>query len=337
MMSERRVKSERDIIAHVVSLLRLPPDREVVRGIGDDCAVISKDSRNCFLVSTDTLVEGVHFDLAWHPPALVGRKAAAVNLSDIAAMGGKPRFALLNLAFPASAPPWLDDFLAGFLAMLGEYAVMLVGGDTVKSFSDCSITVTIIGEAARDAVIYRSGAVPGDLVFVSGVLGNAAAGLALCRAALGRNALQKWKGLVKAHQAPEPRVGLGNILAACNLVHAMMDISDGLATDLAHLCEESSTGAEVARESLPVSEDLEAAAAELQIPVLDWVLRGGEDYELLFTAAPEHEDALRALVREKNEGEIFAVGRITAGRGVFLQEGSKRSEITYQGYDHFRD
>jgi thiamine-monophosphate kinase len=322
-MSDRKVKSERDIIAHVASLLSLPPDRGVVRGIGDDCAVISKDSRNCFLVSTDTLIEGVHFDLAWHPPALVGRKAAAVNLSDIAAMGGKPRFALLNLAFPASAPPWLDDFLAGFVAMLGEYAVMLVGGDTVKSSSDSSITVTIT--------------VNGDLVFVSGLLGNAAAGLALCRSGLGRNPLQKWKGLVRAHQAPEPRVALGKILAESGFVHAMMDISDGLATDLAHLCEESSTGAEVAGESLPVSEDLEAVAAELHIPFLDWVLRGGEDYELLFTAAPEHENALRALVREKNEGEIFALGRITAGRGVFLQDGSKKSEITYQGYDHFRD
>jgi thiamine-monophosphate kinase len=337
MMNDRRVKSERDIIAHVSSLLRSPPDGDVVRGIGDDCAVISRDGRNCFLVSTDTLVEGVHFDLAWHPPALVGRKAAAVNLSDIAAMGGKPRFALLNLAFPASAPSWLDDFLTGFLEVLDEYAVMLVGGDTVKSSSDCSITVTIIGEMSRDAVIYRSGAVSGDLVFVSGDLGNAAAGFALCRAGLGRNALQKWEGLVRAHLAPEPRVALGNILAQSGLVHAMMDISDGLATDLAHLCEESSTGAEVIKASLPVSANLEAAAAELQIPPLDWILRGGEDYQLLFTAAPKHQDTLRALVREKNEGEIFAVGRITAGRGVFLLDGTKSSEITYQGYDHFGD
>lgn len=336
-MSDRRVKSERDIIAHIASLLRLPPDREIVKGIGDDCAVISKDNSNCFLVSTDTLVDGVHFDLAWHPPALVGRKAAAVNLSDIAAMGGKPRFALLNLAFPASAPPWLDDFLAGFLAMLGENAVMLVGGDTVKSSNDCSITVTIIGEASREVVLYRSGAVSDDLVFISGGLGKAAAGLALCRAGLGRIARQQWEGLVNAHLAPEPRVKLGSILAASGLVHAMMDISDGLATDLAHLCEESSAGAEVTGESLPVSEDLVAAAAELQIPVLDLVLKGGEDYQLLFTAAPEHEDTLRALVEEKNEGEIFAIGRITAGRGVFLQDGSKRNEITYQGYDHFRE
>ena len=155
--------SERQIIEQINNLFGFPDNRNVIKGIGDDCAVLSKDNRNCFLVTTDTLVAGVHFDLAWHPPFLLGRKTAAVNLSDIAAMGGEPRFALLNLAFPGSASAWLGEFLAGFHEMLQEHDTVLVGGDTVKSPNDLSMTVTIIGEAAKDTICYRSGAIKGDL------------------------------------------------------------------------------------------------------------------------------------------------------------------------------
>ena len=197
------------------------------------------------LLTTDTLVEGVHFDLAWHPPLLLGRKAGAVNLSDVAAMGGEPRFALLNVAFPGSASAWLDDFLAGFHGILQEHDTHLVGGDTVKSSSDISITVTIIGEAAEDSICYRSGAVPGDLVFVSGSLGDAAAGLALCRAGISSDDSGQWQQLLSAHLDPQPQVQLGRILAESGQIHAMMDISDGLATDLAHICAASGVGAEM--------------------------------------------------------------------------------------------
>jgi len=328
-------KSERDIIEHINALFGAPADKQVLKGIGDDCAVLRKDDRNCFLVTTDTLVEGVHFDLAWHPPFLLGRKAGAVNLSDIAAMGGQPRFALLSLAFPGSAPAWLDNFLAGLHEMLQEHDTSLLGGDTVKSSNDLSITLTIIGEAAEDVVCYRSGARRGDLVFVSGPLGDAAAGLALCRAGVTADASGQWRELLAAHLDPKPLVQLGRTLAQSGLVHAMMDISDGLATDLAHICAESRTGAEIIRQDLPVSEDLKAAAAKLKKPALDWILKGGEDYQLLFTVLPEHEQDLRNLVRDKKGREIFLIGKITAGRGVFLADGSSREEISFQGYDHF--
>ena len=153
-------KTERDIIEHIYNLLGLTADKDVVKGIGDDCAVLRKNNRECFLVTTDTLVEGVHFDLDWQPPFLLGRKAAAVNLSDIAAMGGEPRFALLSLAFPGSAPAWLDNFLAGFHEILQEHDTYLVGGDTVKSSNDLSISVTIIGEAASDIICIDPGRTP---------------------------------------------------------------------------------------------------------------------------------------------------------------------------------
>jgi thiamine-monophosphate kinase len=252
-------------------------------------------------------------------------------------MGGQPRFALLSLAFPGSAPAWLDDFLAGFHEMLHEYGVHLLGGDTVKSSNDLSITVTIIGEAAEDAVCYRSGAQNGDLVFVSGHLGNAAAGLSLCLAGLAADASGQWQELLTAHLDPQPLVQLGRILAESGLVHAMMDISDGLATDLAHICAESGTGAEIARQDLPVSEELKAAAAKLKKPALAWILKGGEDYQLLFTVPPEQEQGLRNLVRDKNGREIFCIGKITAGRGVFLSDGLSSEEVSYQGYDHFAE
>jgi len=329
------IKNEREIIDQINNLFGFSADRGVIKGIGDDCAVLRKDSKGCFLITTDMLVEGVHFDLAWHPPYLLGRKTGAVNLSDIAAMGGQPRFALLNMAFPGSAPAWLDAFLAGFHEMLQEHDTLLVGGDTVKSSNDLSIAVTIIGEAAEDKICYRTGAVNGDLVFVSGFLGDAAAGLALCRAGLFHDHSGQWQQLLNAHLDPEPQVQLGKILAESGLVHAMMDISDGLSTDLAHLCVESGTGAEVFQEDLPVSAQLKSAAEKLANPAQDWILKGGEDYQLLFTVASDDAQKLRRLVLEKNGREIFCLGKIITGRGVFLSDGLQRQEISYQGYDHF--
>jgi thiamine-monophosphate kinase len=329
--------SERQIIEQINNLFGFPDNRNVIKGIGDDCAVLSKDNRNCFLVTTDTLVAGVHFDLAWHPPFLLGRKTAAVNLSDIAAMGGEPRFALLNLAFPGSASAWLGEFLAGFHEMLQEHDTVLVGGDTVKSPNDLSMTVTIIGEAAKDTICYRSGAIKGDLVFVSGTLGDAAGGLLLCRSGLYKDGSGKWQELVKAHLDPQPQVRLGRILAESGLVHAMMDISDGLATDLAHICTESRTGAEIFQEDIPVSKDLHAAAGKLTVPIGDWTLKGGEDYQLLFTVAPRHEQRLRQLVAGQTGRDVYAIGRIIAGQGVYLCNAGNRREIGYQGYDHFDD
>jgi thiamine-monophosphate kinase len=330
-------KTERDIIEHIHNLLGLTADKDVVKGIGDDCAVLRKNNRECFLVTTDTLVEGVHFDLDWHPPFLLGRKVAAVNLSDIAAMGGEPRFALLSLAFPGSAPAWLDNFLAGFHEILQEHDTYLVGGDTVKSSNDLSISLTIIGEAAGDAICYRSGAKPGDLVFVSGHLGDAAAGLALCQSGLSNQGSGQWQQLINNHLDPQPQVQLGRILAESGLIHAMMDISDGLATDLAHICKESGQGAEIIKDFLPVSEQLKSAAEKMGSSVLGWVLKGGEDYQLLFTVSSGHEQELRNLVLEKTGQEIFCIGKIIEGQGLFLSDGVKMEEISFQGYDHFSD
>lgn len=329
--------TERECIARILQHVQNHDRDYLIKGIGDDCAVLKKDGENCLLFTTDTLVEGVHFDLTWHPPYLLGRKCASVNLSDIAAMGGQPRTCLLSIGFPESVPSWFDDFMSGFTSVLKEHDTLLVGGDTVKSRNDFVVSVTATGEGSRKQICYRSGAKPGDLIWVSASLGNAAAGLELCRKGFCKpgGMPDKWQQLIHAHLDPGAEIDLGIILSSSGLVHAMMDISDGLATDLAHLCQESSVGAEIQQEFLPVSEHLENAALELDADILDWVLKGGEDYHLLFTTEASDERKLRQLVSDKLDREIFCIGRIVADQGVFLCNGEERQEISYQGHDHF--
>jgi thiamine-monophosphate kinase len=287
------------------------------------------------LVTTDTLVEKVHFDPAWHDPELLGRKAAAVNLSDVAAMGGQPRYCLLSLALPVDfTESWLDQFMAGFLASLTEHGTLLIGGDTVKSESGYVISVTVIGEAPEAEILLRSAARPGDLVMVSGPLGNAAAGLEICRRELGA-ANDAWRELVAAHLDPTPETALGMVLAESGLVNGMMDLSDGLATDLAHLCRESGVAAEIDGGSLPISDNLRDAAESLGCEPMSWALSGGEDYRLLFTVPVENSGKLREIVWGELKRDIVSVGRIVDGKGVVLIDGAKRLDISYHGYDHF--
>lgn len=322
--------SERGFIDHV-RRRAAAGSPELLRSIGDDCAVFAPPAGRHLLVTTDTLVERVHFDLGWHPPELLGRKAAAVNLSDIAAMGGGPLYALLSLAAPAGTDEgWLDRVMTGFLTVLAEHDTILIGGDTVRG-EQVVISVTLIGDAAPDRILYRSGARKGDLVWVSGQLGEAAAGLELCR----RGDESRWPELVRAHLDPRPRMALGRFLAETGTVHAMMDLSDGLATDLAHLCRESGLGAEVEAASLPLSPALQEAAAHLGRAPGELALTGGEDYELLFATGPEATETLPLQVQEATGLEIHRVGRLTAGSGVWLLDGITRREIGDRGYDHF--
>jgi thiamine-monophosphate kinase len=332
--------SERECI-DLISRFAHKGDKEyLIKGIGDDCAVLTQEGNNCLLLTTDTLMEGVHFDLAYHPPYLLGRKCASVNLSDIAAMGGRPRACLLSMGFPGKIPVWLDDYMQGFVEALQVHDTLLVGGDTVMSRNDTVFSVTILGEVERHRVCYRSGAKPGDMIWVSGSLGNAAAGLELCRRGFGageKDPHGKWQHLIKDHLDPDAQVGLGNILAGSGLVHAMLDVSDGLATDMAHLCQESGVGAQIKSELLPVEELLNEAAAMLDITPMDWVLRGGEDYQLLFTTDTTAEEEIRRLTATEAERKTCAIGRIVRGEGVIIESGAGPQEISFQGYEHFRD
>lgn len=329
---------EREII-ELLARLTAGTSPELLTGIGDDCAVIRKNERQSWLVTMDTLVEGVHFDRSWHAAGLLGRKSVSVNISDIAAMGGTPTFVFLSLALPAGFDPrWLEDFSQGLAAACREFGCLLAGGDTVRSTAGVVITLTVIGEAESERVVLRSGARSGDTLWVSGALGKAAAGLELCRQ--GRTDEPRLHELVLAHLDPSPRLALGRRLAQAGIIHAMMDLSDGLATDLAHLCQQSRVGVRIDPVRLPVPSCLREAALLLGRDYLAWMVAGGEDYELAFAAAPEQEETILALAAEAGV-PVTAVGIFDEQPGVRLVRpgpagiGKVEEDISYGGYDHF--
>ena len=325
---------EREIISRIRQSVPVATG-DLVKGIGDDCAIFKGASGRVNLVTLDTLVQGIHFDLTWHPAYELGRKSASVNISDIAAMGGSPRFALLSLAMPKSVQnEWVESFMDGFLDGLNKYGVMLVGGDTVASGHEIVVSVTMFGDVSEAEVLTRDKAKVDDLVMVSGCLGGAAAGLDLCRQ--GQESSDEYQSLVKAHLDPIPLVELGRVLAQSGLVHAMLDLSDGLATDLAHICAESRVGAQVMAEDVPQSDLLKRAAKFCDHTPLEWALAGGEDYHLLFTVAPDNEQKLKDLVKIELGSALYCVGRIVNGLGVTLvSEDGNRTEISYKGFEHF--
>lgn len=331
--------NERDVIAYIAALA--PPSAEgLIKGIGDDCAVIDRDGRHVWLLTLDTLIESVHFDCAFHPAHLLGRKAVSVNVSDIGAMGGQPRFALLSVGLPPGFDPsWFQAFAQGVAAACREYGCLLIGGDTVASPQGRHFSLTLIGEAMAERVVYRSGARVGDTVWVSGPLGWAAAGLALLQRGIGGEA-EQFLPLLQRHLDPRARSEFGNAVGQSGLVHAMMDLSDGLATDLAHLCTASGVGAEIRAERLPGQSLLAEAARLTGDDPLHWAIRGGEDFELLFTAAPESEAAVQVLGHQCGLA-LTPIGTIIPGAGVNLlrlgEDGTTAAEpVAYGGYDHFR-
>jgi len=327
--------SELDLIRRIRDKAALA-DSSIIKGIGDDCAVLAAGGAETLtLVTTDTLVEGVHFDLSWHPPELLGRKAVAVNVSDIAAMGGSPRFALLSLAAPTTCETeTLDLFMQGFMTALAAYRVTLIGGDTVRSDQGLVLSVTVLGEVDKRQVAYRSGARPGDRIWVSGFLGQAATGLEICRQR--HTVLHKASPeLTAAHLDPIPEMALGPALAKSGLVTAMIDMSDGLASDLAHVCEESGVGAIVYAKRLPISESTRQAARTLGLDPLQLAIAGGEDYRLLFTAPPAASEKILELAGHAAFGQLFKIGEIVDEQGVVLSTDDQNNRIDFQGYDHF--
>ena len=342
--------TERDLIEQIRHLAH-DEGEGVIQGIGDDCAVVAKDQQNVWLLTMDTLIESVHFDCSWHPPYLLGRKAVSVNVSDIAAMGGRPVFALLSLGLPADfTPEWATELSRGVNDACRQYGCFLIGGDTVCSPEKVTLTLTLIGETEKYRVLYRHGACPGDTIWVSGSLGYAAAGLDCFRSGkiIGEHIEvppeypSELVPCIKAHLDPEARVDLARSLARTGCIHAMMDLSDGLATDLSHLCQQSRVGARIAAEKLPGRAGLAPAAFLLEKRrdgmIIDWMIAGGEDYELLFTADPKDSRAILAAA-EGQEIRVSPVGTVIAGQGVTLRrrttEGYEEQYISFQGFDHF--
>jgi thiamine-monophosphate kinase len=332
--------NEREIISHIASLAVLSEGRGLIKGIGDDCAVVDRDGRHVWLLTLDTLIESVHFDCAFHPPEKLGRKAVSVNVSDIGAMGGKPRFALMSVGMPQGFDArWFRSFAQGVAAACSEYGCLLIGGDTVASPQGLNFSLTLIGEADADKVVYRSGARAGDTLWVSGPLGWAAAGLALLQRGIGGDD-DAFLPLVEKHLNPKARVELGSLLGKSGLVHAMMDLSDGLATDLAHLCAASGVGGQFWVHKLPGGELLARAARLTGDDPLQWAIGGGEDFELLLTASAEATSDLLSFGRQCGI-PLTPIGSVVDGQGVdmlrLLPDGTtSKTAVAYQGFDHFR-
>jgi thiamine-monophosphate kinase len=305
-------------------------------GLADDVAYVALTGGGVrageeLVLKTDALVEGVHF-LADDPAELVAQKLLRVNLSDLAAKGARPIVYLLTLMLPASLDyAWLERFAAGLAADQDEFGILLAGGDTVATPGPLALSLTAVGAVPAGARLLRAAAQAGDAVFVSGTIGDAALGLMALRGALAGLAPDAGSFLCERYRLPQPRLALGQRLRG--LVHATMDISDGLIGDLAHIAEASGVAATIEAAAVPLSPAARTALAE-DPRLIERVLAGGDDYELLFTAPPAQLDALLSLGRELGV-PVTRVGTITSGSGVrALDPEGREIKLAHTGYRH---
>ncbi|MFW6140838.1 MAG: thiamine-phosphate kinase [Acidobacteriota bacterium] len=295
-------------------------------GIGDDAAVVKADKKSLILTK-DLLLEETHFYKDEYPAFFLGRKSLNVSLSDIAAMGGRPLYALLGLGLPEkTATKWAEEFMMGIKSACEEFDVVLTGGD-ISQAKLITISVTVIGEGKH--IIKRSGAQPGDFIYVSGKLGDSAQGLQLLKqgARLGED--KRKDVLLNAFLDPVPQVPLGRTISENRIASSMIDVSDGLSVDLNHICEESRVGAEVFAEQIPFSKELEF----FQDDVTNICLHGGEDYSLLFTVPEKRKKHVDSL---KKQHEVSEIGKITESKGLFLiHKDGRKEQLDIKGYQHF--
>jgi thiamine-monophosphate kinase len=368
---------------------------EVTLGIGDDAALLGLPPGTELVATIDGLIEEVHFRRDWTKPEELGWKALAVNVSDLGAMGARPLGCMVTLAVPAATPVrWIERLYRGLAECAAAYGCPLVGGDTVRAPTHLALSVAALGTVRAGKVVRRSGAQAGDLVCVTGVLGDSGAGLALLEAGRGqpresavqllgdvssgsatpgeedrerglesaaearrsrdsgkmpkageetgggftpsaRVAGKRYAPLVEWHRTPRPPVAAGAMLAETGLATAMMDLSDGLASDLGHLARASGVGALVEAERLPISDAARRAARELGVDPVEWALYGGEDYQLLFTVRPERFAEVPPVLGPLRVAATI-VGRI-GGRGVRLRSGGRTAALRPRGFKHFSE
>lgn len=299
----------------------------VITGIGDDAAVTALTPGMQLLTSTDMLLEDVHFRLSWHDPFLLGRKSLAVSISDIAAMGGIPRWALLSLAIPSDTSlKFIDEFMRGFHSMAKENGVVLIGGDTCTSKYGLTISVTIMGEQYPDKILRRFGAMPDDDIWVTGTLGDAALALKFIEA-----------GTPECFPAskllnPTPRIAEALAISETSFITSMIDISDGVLADFAHIAEQSNVGGKIFIEQIPLSDEFK----KMSVIPYELALSGGEDYELCFTANPSNREKIVSCIK-KSGIQLTRIGIVTPALGVvaFNPDGTKYLTGN-DGFNHFK-
>lgn len=316
----------------------------LVLGIGDDAAIWREHEGRERLITTDLLIEDIHFKLEYTTLRCLGHKALAVSLSDIAAMGGKPEFALLSLGLPKTQLTNLNwqDFFDGYFSLAEKYGVMLIGGDTSASPDKVVIDSIVIGSCASGKALRRSGAKVGDAVYLTGSLGASAAGLELLKrgARLDEKANDPKTQALRAHLLPEPRVSFGENLGTLGLANALMDVSDGLAQDLAHICEESAVDAVIDYDTVPIAKCV-SEVAETMDKAFSLAIGGGEDYELLFTVNPQTAAGLAKCASDCRL-EVTRIGEIVVRKNpqenprLYLRRNERVDLLSITGYDHFR-
>ena len=312
---------ERSLIQQIRKMAASSANSTVMAGIGDDCAVLRLKPGFELLVTTDFCIENVHFRRAWHPPAAVGHRCLTRGLSDVAAMGGEPLACFLSLGFPADVPQsWVRGFLRGLLALVHSHNVQLAGGD-VSSAPQITADIIVTGQVPAGTAVLRSGAHPGDRIYVTGSLGASAATL---KELFAGKPVKPSKS--NTHFYPAPRLEVGNYLRKRQTASAMIDLSDGLSVDLTHICDESGVAASLVSSKIPVARNAD----------LDLALHGGEDYELLFTAPK------RAKIPSQIAGtKITEIGEIRNRRDYssaiqILGDNGKVRPLPQRGWEHFK-
>ncbi len=292
-------------------------DAGIIKGIGDDTAVLVAGEGDHELVTTDMLVSGDHFNTDWHSPWQIGWKSMIVNVSDIAAMGGLPDYALVSMALPDDIQvESLDEVFKGMLKACEKYGFTIIGGDTTHG-DQLVINVVMLGHVEKNSLRLRSDAHEGDIICLTGDLGKSWAGLELLRAGK--------EGYTDFHLRPDCRLETARKLAP--YVNAMIDVSDGLASEVNHICRESRLGAEIILEDIPISERTIETGKKLGKDPMEWALSGGEDFELLYTVSEEQYEKIKST-------KPIMIGKITE-KGVYIIDHNKKSPLT-GGYDHFK-
>ena len=322
--------SEAQMIREIQRITGHAKDRRLVLPIGDDAAAFRTRPGRLILVSTDALVEGIHFDLTYCSPEDVGWKALAVNLSDIAAMGGTPLYATTSIALTRkTSADFVGRLYRGLASIARQHGVTVIGGDTCRSPQGIFLDVTIIGEVEPTHMLTRQRARPGDMLYVTGELGGSSVGLDLLsrsRRKIPRSAT------IRRHLRPQPRCAAGRFLAERKLASAMIDLSDGLSTDLARLCEQSGVGALVEASQLPLAKIPGRQRQLLPNPLLHYALHGGEDYELLFAVPPRFSQRVPGQI----DGlRVHRIGCLTRATGIWLLDGQEKHRLNPGGFDHF--
>ncbi len=326
------------LIDRIKKILPEVDSPEILLGMGDDCAVIRLDDNRAMLLTCDIQMENRHFRRQFITFYQLGHRAVAVNLSDIASMGGRPTYALVSLGLPQDMTVKEYDMLfQGMRDELETYHTIIVGGNLAQSENGLIIDITLLGEVRVSQYVTRSGARPGDKIYITGQTGASGAGLIILQR-YGKNYPVKYKDLVAAHLNPRPRVEIGQVIARLGLASAMIDVSDGIAGDLHHICSMSRTGADIYQEKLPFADILNEVAGETGHSVLDMVLHSGEDYELLFTANPDQSDKIQNHICKPFSIPVTEIGQILPADNGYciVTPDNQRHDLEARGWDHFK-